>query len=64
MLHNAKLGYTIINMHHSIPGGIHGNKPLVIITTVSLVYNTHGIGLDKTEILKGRTSGNYMSFKT
>ena len=51
MFHNAKLTDTIVYMNYRISHCYHGNKPLIVISAVALIHNTHMICLNKSKVL-------------
>ena len=61
MPHDPELADTVIDMDHRVPQGIGGKIPLIMVPAVALVDDSHGVGLDHTEIFEGGTPGHHVS---
>ena len=62
MFHDAELADTVILADLRIAKRIGREKPLIIISAVALVDDTHMIRLDNAEVFVGAASRNHMSF--
>ena len=60
MLHNPELTDPVIDVNPCIPHGEDRHKPLVVVTAVGLVNDTHMIRLNHAEIFIGAAAGYHM----
>ena len=64
VLHNTELGNAGVLVDVDIPGGVHGDVPLVVVPPVGIVHHAHRVGLQQTVVLKGGTAGHHMGLVT
>ena len=63
VLHDTELADPIPFPDRGITHGIGREKPLVVITAVTLIDDSHMVGLDDPKIFEGAASGNDMGLR-
>lgn len=64
MLHDPELADTIVCEDGRFSQGNSGEVPLVVVTTIALVNQSHAVCLNDPKVFEGRTARNHMGFIT